>query len=328
MTVRSACAVKVHDSFDAVSADVWDHAVASGPTDAIFLTWRWQRAWWETYGRGRLLIVVVRRDDESTAIAPFFIDGGMAFLTGSGGDQLYLIGPHDSGTVEATLRALLDEEPGLLGVRLYQVPDHSPTPRLLEGAAAAIGWTVCGEEWLEWPCLEMGPSGVNGRAAADRTSLRRHERALGRQGSLVVETATEPSAIRTQLDPFFEQHVERWAATEFPSLFTDEVSRAFYRNLTDIVGPSGVLRFTTVRLDDESLAFHFGTSYGGHFLWYKPSFAIAHARSSPGEVLLRHLVLRAADEGVSVFDFGIGGEAFKLRFANSLRRVQTWGVYP
>jgi len=105
MIVRSACAVETHDSFDAVPADVWDRALASGPTDVVFLTWGWQRAWWDTYGRGRLLIVVARDADGTTAIAPFFIDGGMAFLVGSGGsDQLDLIGPHDAHTVEAVVR--------------------------------------------------------------------------------------------------------------------------------------------------------------------------------------------------------------------------------
>jgi CelD/BcsL family acetyltransferase involved in cellulose biosynthesis len=89
-----------------------------------------------------------------------------------------------------------------------------------------------------------------------------------------------------------------------------------------------VLRFTRVDWNDRPIAFHFGFCHAGRFLWYKPSFAIDLARRSPGEVLLRHLLLAAAAEGATAFDFGLGNEAFKHRFATHTRRVRTWGLYP
>jgi CelD/BcsL family acetyltransferase involved in cellulose biosynthesis len=63
-------------------------------------------------------------------------------------------------------------------------------------------------------------------------------------------------------------------------------------------------------------------------MWYKPSFAIELARFSPGEVLLRQLLLRAIEEGLAIFDFGLGEEPFKARFATHSRQVRNWGLYP
>ena len=49
---------------------------------------------------------------------------------------------------------------------------------------------------------------------------------------------------------------------------------------------------------------------------------------SPGEVRLRQLLLAAINEGASAFDFGIGEEVFKRRFATQVCGVQTWGPHP
>ena len=68
--------------------------------------------------------------------------------------------------------------------------------------------------------------------------------------------------------------------------------------------------------------------YNRSFLWYKPTFDITLAKHSPGEVLLRQLLLRAIDEEADYFDFGLGDEAFKNRFASSTPTVTNIGLYP
>ena len=51
------------------------------------------------------------------------------------------------------------------------------------------------------------------------------------------------------------------------------------------------------------------------------------ARHSPGEVLLRQLLMAALAEGAHTFDFGLGDEAFKARFATRINRVRNRGLY-
>ena len=63
-------------------------------------------------------------------------------------------------------------------------------------------------------------------------------------------------------------------------------------------------------------------------MWYKPAFAIELARHSPGEVLLRQLLLRVIEESAHTFDFGLGDETFKRRFANHTQTVRDFGLYP
>jgi CelD/BcsL family acetyltransferase involved in cellulose biosynthesis len=311
-------------------ASAWDTLSARGDTDTVFLTRQWQAAWWEVFGRGQLLLLAAERDGHTTALAPLFSEEGMVFFVGSGGsDYLDFIGDIGEPTaLEALLAAARDATPGFVGFRFYHVPDASRTGARLQAAARRLGLVCYDEGDLLAPALDLARDPAAGLAAAGKKSLLRHERALARSGCLEVRHLREPDAVRPHLPAFFEQHVARWAATPYPSLFLDPLRRRFYERLVDRAAEGGWLRFTSVTWNDRPIAFHFGSCYRGSYLWYKPSFDIALARSSPGEVLLRQLLLAAIDEGAHTFDFGLGDEPFKRRFATHSPRVRTWGLYP
>ena len=319
-------------SFDDPSLDrsLWTRLLATGPSDVVFLTWEWQRAWWNSFGRGELLLTVVERDGRPVAIAPWFADGGMLFLVGSGGsDQLDLIGDvQDPAVVATAIEAASREVAGFVGVRLYHVPDTSPTLSTIPRAARHLGLVAVDEGGIAAPLLRLDSDGHAGREAADRTSLRRHARWFEREGDCRIRHLTTAEEIEPYLDRFFDQHVRRWEQTEAPSLFLDGQQRRFYRRLVVAGSAARWLRFTVVEWNDEMVAAHLGTHYAGRYLWYKPTFEVRLARRSPGEVLLRSLFLAAVDEGASVFDFGIGDEAFKHRFASDVAHVSTVGLYP
>jgi CelD/BcsL family acetyltransferase involved in cellulose biosynthesis len=156
----------------------------------------------------------------------------------------------------------------------------------------------------------------------------RHEKRLRRDGEVVVEHHTDPADIARLLPDLFDQHVERWADTPHPSLFLDGQQRDFYLRLASTVGPSGRLLLSQVLWNGTAVAMHFGSQYAGTFLWYKPTFSLLEAKRSPGEVLLLHLLRRAVETRATTFDFGVGDEPFKRRFATEVPHVRTWGYYP
>ena len=61
---------------------------------SVFQTWQWQRAWWENFGRGRqLLLVLAEEDGQPVTLAPLFADSGMIYPVASGGsDYLDFLG--------------------------------------------------------------------------------------------------------------------------------------------------------------------------------------------------------------------------------------------
>jgi CelD/BcsL family acetyltransferase involved in cellulose biosynthesis len=80
-------------------------------------------------------------------------------------------------------------------------------------------------------------------------------------------------------------------------------------------------------VDGAPAAFHLGFVSEGDLLWYKPSFNPALARYSPGEVLLRELLLYAGEHRLSGLDFTRGDEAFKRRFSDMERCTKSFRFY-
>jgi CelD/BcsL family acetyltransferase involved in cellulose biosynthesis len=308
----------------------WDKVLAAGDTRVVFLTRLWQQVWWEVFGRGQLLLVAVEREGQVVALAPLFCDGGMIFFVGSGGsDYLDFIGDiSEAEILDALLNVARNAVTDFVGFRFYHVPDGSRTGPQLQRAASRLRLTISDEGDLSAPALDLATRPEAGREAASKSSLLRHQKFFERQGELTVRHHRQGKAIRPELDAFFAQHVARWAATPSPSLFHDPAQRRFYERLTEGAAEAGWLRFTRVNWNGQPIAFHFGFCYGGSYLWYKPSFDIAWARRSPGEVLLRQLFCAAMAEGAHTFDFGLGDEPFKRRFATQINRVRTWGLYP
>jgi CelD/BcsL family acetyltransferase involved in cellulose biosynthesis len=314
----------------ALAREPWHSAAAHGDTWTVFQEPHWLRCWWDVYGRGDLLIVSAWSEGRLIAIAPLFVDGEMAFFVGSGGsDYLDFIGDATApGVMEAILEAVLARVPGLLGFRFYHVPDASRTGHRLCEAATRMRLECVDEGELAAPALDLGRHGEAGLAAAGKKSLVRHERGFCRLGTLAVLHLRRADEILPRLDAYFDQHERRWQGTGHPSLFREPVHRAFYRRVAAGADDEGWLRFTAVEFDGRPIASHFGFSHRGRFLWYKPSFEIELARQSPGEVLLRQLLLAAVQEEATVFDLGLGDEAFKHRFASRVPLVRTWGLYP
>jgi CelD/BcsL family acetyltransferase involved in cellulose biosynthesis len=319
---------RILNGFDAIDPQQWSALLRRGDTDAVNLTWPWQRGWWEAFGRGRLLLVGAEDEGELAALAPLFADGGMIFNV-CPEDHLDFVGDvGDPEILDALLETARAQVQDFVGFTFYFVPDTSRTGPRLRAAADRLGLVCCLENETPCPRLDLAGQPEAARASTRKKSLVRHERFFRREGELQVRHMGDATTVLGHLDEFFDQHVARRAATAAPSLFTDPAQREYYRRQTRVVGPLGWLRFTRIDWNGRPIAFHYGLCYRGRYLFGIPTFAIDLARRSPGEVLLRQLLLAAIEEGARCFDFGIGGEAYKDRFATDVPRLQTWGLYP
>ena len=314
----------VLDGFDdpRLGRERWNALLRRGKSNVVFLTWEWQRAWWDSFDRTGLMLIVAMREGEPAALAPFFAEEGKIYFVGSGGsDYLDFIGDFTTeGIMEALLSTAMERTSDFSGFLLYHILQHSPSGAVLRRSA----FQCTDEPGLPAPALDLNSD--TGRAAPQKKSLVRHEKLFQRDANLEVLHLRAAADIEPRLETFFAQHIERWSGTESPSLFRDEAQRRFYRALTMHGTAAGWLRFTELRWKEKPIAFHFGVCYDGTYLWYKPTFDIALARMSPGEVALRRLLLAAIDEGAHTFDFGLGDEPFKRRFATHIQHVRNWTI--
>lgn len=331
MSFRQDITYRIVRSFDdaAIAPSIWNELLAQGSSDVFFMTWEWQKAWWEVLGRGELLIVLAEKNAKPFAIAPLFTEYGMLYLVGSGGsDYLDFIGNIDRAEIlEAMLQTAVGNISDFQGFQFYHIPEASKSTELIAAVATKKGWKIYEEGQCVCPELELEKHPEEAIAATRKKSLLRHEAYFRKNGLLEVEHHKTAETIEPFLEEFFNQHISRWETTRFPSLFHEEKQRRLYTKITALASNTGCLRFTRIIWNGKNIAFHFGFNYKGSFFWLKPTFDISLAKHSPGEVLLRQLLLRAIEEAAHTFDFGLGDEAFKSRFATGVKRLKNWGLY-
>jgi len=136
-----AIEVRLFDSFANVEPESWELLLEQSATNTQFSTRQWQTAWWDSLGRGSLVVATAFRSGAPVLTAPLFIDGGMGFFGGSGSsDYLDFIGRvEDGAAMDALLSRVADEIPGFVGFRFHHVPDASPTGRVLAESASRLG---------------------------------------------------------------------------------------------------------------------------------------------------------------------------------------------
>lgn len=326
----TAVRARLLDGFDdsTFGPAAWERLLG---TDVVYLTWPWQRAWWETFGRGDLLLVLAERAGEVVALAPFYSEGGFVYFIGWGdeGDNLDFIGDvTDPEVLDAVLQTARKAAGDFQGFEFYYLPAGTGTRAHLEQAADRLG-LLCGGRWeMAAPALDLREHVEAAMAAANGRHVRKRERFLQRHGSFEVEHTADGDRILRDLEAFFDQHVARFQSMPMPSAFVEEKHRTFLRRLTSLAGRTGWLRFMRIDWNGRPIGFHYGYCYRGRYFWNEPSFAPDMAGHSPGQVVLRHLLLAAVTEGAHLFDFGTVDQAFKLRVATHLNYVQGCRLSP
>jgi CelD/BcsL family acetyltransferase involved in cellulose biosynthesis len=304
-------------------ADEWDRLAASSISSTVFLTSGWLRAWSETLGRHeRIIVAQVRQNKDLIGAAAFQENNGIVQFAGKGpsdySDFIVASRLDEIAAAEVIEKLLVATSKTATNFRYFnlgRIPTDSKTLDCLKRLDTRF-YSTYGRR-VPAPSMEMYAAEEKLR----KKSLRRHERGLQRKGKLVSKTYMRANDIMPLLNVFFDQHIERWSKTQTPSLFLKRANREFYQKLTRYLDATGFLRFTVLSLDKRIIATHFGFMQGGRFIWYKPTFDPQLSKLSPGEVLLKRLIEQAQAEGALEFDFTIGGEAFKYRFATKVREV-------
>lgn len=310
----------------------WSGLLDRCPASSVFQSFPWHRCWWRAFGEPHELAVVLAYSGARlVGIAPMMVTrekGG----NGHARKQLHFIGstnhasdycdfivdPDVPEALDALLEALSAGAGDFHRIDLAHFPSHSPNQGPTLQYFRTRGMRASVEHQVEAPVRILGDAAADLKAA-NKSSLKRHANYFRKSGELRFHRCGSPAEILGYLERFFEQHKARRAQTESPSQFLDPAQQAFYRDLVQELHPYGWLRFDVVLFNGEPLAFHFGFEYRRRFLWYKPTFDASFASRSPGEVLIKFLLEDAVERKLEEFDFTVGAEPFKYRFANRTR---------
>jgi CelD/BcsL family acetyltransferase involved in cellulose biosynthesis len=311
----------------------WDELWKSDNRRTIFGTFAWARASWHAFGsRSSLFAIVAWRGDQLTAILPLVaVDNTLQFLGYVTSDYNDLVCSRSTAadSAAAVLQALTEMSIPWRRCVLGNLPQHS---KLLDGLSSVsdrIQLRTHLSVGANCPSIDLSVD-------ADRTleeilkkkSLRRHETKLSRLGEIRFRHIDSRCEAKAHLPMFFRQHIARRAMCGDRSILCSEDVRVFYEYLLDQFDLQRELRFSVVELDSRPIAYHLGFEENGTFVWYKPTFDVDLWEFSPGEVLLKKLLEYARTRNLTEFDFTIGDERFKHRFANQITTNYTLEIYP
>jgi CelD/BcsL family acetyltransferase involved in cellulose biosynthesis len=310
----------------------WTALLNRSANHSVFQTFPWHACWWKAFGGSHELFVILGyMGSELVGIAPMMITREKGPMGRVRSHVRFIGSPNHASdycdfitdpAVPAVLHALLEAmnllAKGFHRIDLSHFPSHSPNKAGILQYFAGRGARITVEFQADAPVRILG-NGEEDRKAANKSSLKRHTRFFEKSGDLRFHRCASQREILGYLDVFFEQHKARRAQTDSPSQFVDPAQQFFYRELVSETFRHDWLRFDVVLFDGAPLAFHFGFEYQCRFIWYKPAFDVQFAARSPGEVLLKFLLDDAIGRGLEEFDFTVGSEPFKYRFANMTR---------
>lgn len=150
-----------------------------------------------------------------------------------------------------------------------------------------------------------------------RSQIRRATRRAAHRGELRLRL-TGSGELDSDLETFFHLHDLRFGAH---SSLRGERVRAFHADFASAALERGWLRLRFLELDGQPVAAEYGCRIGQRYGFLNGGFDPAFSELSPGAIIRSKVIQAAFDEGIREFDFLLGGESHKLRYANLNRTV-------
>lgn len=314
-------------------AEPWDELWQAGPRPDIFTTFAWVRACLDIPSPRRTPCVpVIFKGDRLVGLLPVALEGRILKFIGHGYsdyNDFLSDGTETAAALELALRTLLDSGLNWKGCVLENLPETSHFLAVCSSLAANFG-----------PRLTFQPVGVCPALvlAGDRHALlgealkkgktKYYQNRLRKLGKLTFRHLEDREEVRAHIPDFFRQYLARRTMSGDTELTRHAWLLALCESLVERVDPCTLLRFAILELAGRPIAYHLGFESHGRLVYYKPTFDLNHWDNSPGQVLLRELLEYCGDRGIDEFDFSVGDEDYKSRYANCARTNYTARLFP
>jgi CelD/BcsL family acetyltransferase involved in cellulose biosynthesis len=268
---------------------------AVSPATSVFPQREYLERWWRNFGTGELSLV----EDGAALLALWHSPAG----------SVSFVGDEDLTDYHAPLG---DGSGALLGSYLGELPTGTPfrfdslPAEAADELASGLGRRTTRAQHES--AFRLALPGDFDSFLAGLSKKERHE--LRRKHRRFIEASGAPRLLSGTGDPIgvFAQ-LHRLADGRKGQFMTPE-REAFFRDLATMPGA----RVDILAGDaDTPLAAAVGFQDGDAYYLYNSAYDPAHASVSPGMVMLWLLFQSVIDDGVAIFDFLKGDEAYKLR---------------
>lgn len=313
----------------------WDSLLEAMPRASFFLTWEWVRSWWQYFGAGRDLWLLVARDGRGClqGIAPLVLEKHrLGFLPvrvltfiGSGvtySMHLDFLAPADGEveTAQALIDYLLNEARQWDVLNLVTLQNDSPLHVVLRMARGrARGGLKTHAAYVPLP-----PSWETYHKTLKK-SLRRNIKYFRSRlegdypGQVSFSSVTQAEAVPGAMQRLVEMNRARWHSKDRQSNFDDDNYAAFHQAVAVLGLERGWLRLNQLCVGEKPIATCYNYLFHRHSYAYAIGFDLEWSSYSPGRLSIASNIQQAIEQGAVEYDWLGGEEAYKSAWSDATR---------
>jgi CelD/BcsL family acetyltransferase involved in cellulose biosynthesis len=312
---------------------LWNDTVERAGVGHPFLRHEWLRTWWDSFGTGRqLLLLIVRSGRRVHAIAPLMSERvqmygiplrRIQFLHNDHtprADMIVAERPEES--YSAIWQTLLRSPRQWDVLQLSQLTNDTPTPLIVSSLAAREGlpiglWRCDNAPYLE---IQGGwQSYFNSLTAKLRQNIRNRLGRLTRFGEPALEIIADAEGVRAARRDALALEASGWKRDAGTAICSDPNVERFYTDLAARAAASGWLRLLFLTVGGQRIATSYGASYRGRLFLFKTGYDPGYAKCSPFKLLTYFAIQDAFSGGLREVDFLGDAEPWKLEWTAKTR---------
>lgn len=307
-------------------APEWDNLLQRSVTAPLFMTYLYQRTWWQYLGNDDLVLMTFRTEaGQLVGLAPLYRTTNPA-----GQSELSLVGCVDISDyldllvdkdyvepVHQSLLDCLDSSQGPAWDKLYlcSLPHNSITHTHLAELARNRGWHVQVSQQDVCPVITLAASWDDYLAGIDkkqRHEIRRKIRKIEKEAETHWYVITSEEGLAEAVTDFINLHQK---STQDKEGFWNDSLIQFFKAIAVETARAGWLRLYFIEVNGLKAAAMLCFDYNHEFLLYNSGYDPEQfAHLSPGNVLTAYTIQDAIKLGRQRFDFLRGDEVYKFRF--------------
>ncbi len=319
-----------HAGLEAKWRDLCNHA----PEHGFFQIYTWVWAWWKHLGEAsgyKLCIITVNQDGRLVLIWPlvvrrlalWHIGTWLGAGTGQYGDLLLEAGADRTHWLEAAWRAI-EDDCNIDLLYLEGIQENAIVQSFMAGNTGVLqpktnSPCINIREFRDWQTYQAGLK------RSFRQNMHRTRRRLEEKGQLVHRVLDDPAeiaqvvtkSIRLKLDWLKQRNI-------YGRLLEKAEAKQWLDQLTQSAQQDGLLKITTLNLDETMIAMQIGFLYRRHLYCYFGAFDIAYSSFQPGKLETADTLKWAFENDVDTFDLMPPADDCKLYWAQSETTVQTF----
>jgi CelD/BcsL family acetyltransferase involved in cellulose biosynthesis len=313
--------------------DRWNDAVDRAGTTHPFLRHEWLRSWWDSFGEGRTLnVMVVRAGNRIIGLAPLMLETArihgvpvrrMQFLHNDHTPKAdVIVTERADEAYEAVWKTLQASRSKWDVLQLSQLQGDSPTHDQISRRAAIASYPTTLWQSDVSPYLELSSDWngyLKGRNAKLKQNLRNRLNRLTAIGEPGLQVISDRTAIRDARASVLRLEASGWKRQAGTAICSDPQVERFYTLLADRAAASGWLRLLFLTVNGQRIATSYASRYQDRLSFFKTGYDPAFAKYGPFKLLTYFAIKEGFADGLREVDFLGDAEPWKLEWTSTTR---------